>query len=179
VRTTELSVLVAVLVLSGCVSNGDTESRGAQDIRVVDGDTVEIETETGNETVRLIGIDTPETSAENTPREFGLPQTQAATRCLGRKGEAATRRVKSMVDNENISVSTDPAADRRGDYGRLLAYLYAGNTSVNRQLVEEGLARVYPSQFSRRGRYEALESRAVAERKGVWECLRFRRNPTS
>jgi Micrococcal nuclease (thermonuclease) homologs len=178
-RIVNLFVLVAVLTLSGCASTGDPESRATQNIRVVDGDTVEISTERGNETVRLIGIDTPETHAENTPREFDLPRTQAARRCLGRKGKAATRRVKSLVDSQNTSVSTDPAADRRGDYGRLLAYLYAGNTSVNRQLVEEGLARVYPSQFSHRGRYEALESRAVAERRGVWECLRFRRNPTS
>jgi len=55
-------------------------------VRVVDGDTMEVRYENGTaDTVRLLGVDTPEVHARNSPDEFeGVPETAAGERVRAR-----------------------------------------------------------------------------------------------
>src|SRR4029453_3014634 len=130
-------ILVAVVVTRGCGSNGNhSEPSGAVSVKVthvVDGDTVAATVPGGDEeTVRYIGIDTPETVKPDTPVQCGGPQAHAVN--------------ERLVSGRAVTLRFDAA--RRGAYGRLLAYVYLPLREpgrrplfVNAELVRRGLAR--------------------------------------
>jgi len=144
-------------------------------VRVVDGDTVEVRDSNGTtDTVRLLGIDTPEVHVENEPVEFeGVPDTEAGRACLRDAGERSSAALRARVAGQRVRLVLDADADRRGGYGRLLAYVELGGTDLNRWLVADGHARVYDSTFGRTESYDRAESGARERRAGLWDC----RNP--
>ena len=163
-------IFLALLTLTAYTHSPDTsENYNATLVDVVDGDTIDVTINGREDTVRFLGVDTPETHAENAPSEFGLANTSSNRACLRRYGEKATQFVEDKLD-KTVEIRTDSEADRRGGYGRLLAYIYSENESVNRMLLEEGLARMYDSSFSRREEYSRLEEQAQEEELGVWSC---------
>jgi micrococcal nuclease len=95
-----------------------------QVVGVVDGDTVEIAVAGRRETVRLLGVDTPETVHPLRPVECFGPEASAFTRSrlLGRTVRLAFDRV------------------RRDRYGRLLAYLEVDGQRFNDVLLAGGYA---------------------------------------
>lgn len=182
--------LAAMLLLAGCATDapapdqvatveGDGATAGAPAAdrtatvtRVVDGDTVKIEYADGTaDTVRLVGVDTPEVHAENDPAEFeGVPETDAGRACLRRHGERASAFATDRLAGATVGLALDPNLDRRGYYGRLLAYVLVDGEPFNRRLVERGLARVYDSDFSRKEVYLDREADARRADRGLWEC---------
>ena len=112
-------------------------------LRVVDGDTVEIETETGPLKVRVIGIDTPETVHPSKPIEPGGPE--------------ATARAKELLEGQTVILQydPDPKRDRWDVYRRLLAYLeLPDGRDFGLVMVMEGHAAVYTKYpFSRQDSY--------------------------
>jgi len=191
---TGLVVVIAVLALAGCggtVPETPTEYDGtiqpaANDsdltvgtdrlnvtvVRVVDGDTLDIRYKNGTrDTVRLLGIDTPEVEADNQPGEYeGVPDTDAGRACLYEAGIDASEYVNERIDKGPVTIAVDPQADRRGGYGRLLAYVYIGEDNLNYELVATGRARVYESSFTLRERFDATEQRAKDGNRGLWAC---------
>jgi micrococcal nuclease len=141
-------------------------------VDVVDADTIDVRYPNGSrETVRLLGVDAPETRAENAPGEFeGVPDTDAGRRCLRRAGGAASEMARARLAGETVGLGFDPRADRRGGYGRLLAYVYADGAQFNHRLLVAGHARLYDSPFVERDRYAAAERRARATDRGLWAC---------
>ncbi|MFB6193065.1 MAG: thermonuclease family protein [Candidatus Nanohaloarchaea archaeon] len=137
--------------------------------KVVDGDTVNIRENGREDTIRFLGIDTPETHGQNTPGEFGLTNTTQNRLCLRTYGKKAKNYVKRKLGNQ-IKYTTDPSADRRGTYGRLLAYIKHGNTTLNQKLLEKGLARMYNSKFSKKEKFREIEKEAKRKEKGLWTC---------
>lgn len=149
----------------------DGEARQATVTRIIDGDTMEVRFANGEEdTVRLIGVDTPETSLGNVaPEEYeGIPDTQAARDHLYNWGQQASQYATDELEGQEVRVVTDSEGDRRGSFGRLLAYLYVGEENFNRNLLEDGYARVYDSPFSLRGEFESAESEARSNDIGLW-----------
>lgn len=171
---------VLLVVLAGCVSIGgpvttDTvggDGQQATVTEVVDGDTLDVQFPDGTtDTVRLLGIDSPETHAENDPEEFeGVPDTEAGANCLRNAGQNASAFVGDRAAGATVSLRFDPLADRRDRYDRLLAYVQFDGVDLNRQLIEQGHARVYDSQFTRSDTYYELEATAQSERRGLWRC---------
>ncbi|MDT8436247.1 MAG: thermonuclease family protein, partial [Gemmatimonadota bacterium] len=94
--------------------------------RVFDGDTIDVELAGGRERVRYIGIDTPEMDDE-----------RPAVRARAREAAAANRR---LVAGRTVRLELD--VEERDRYGRLLAYVWIGDTLVNEVLVREGHARL-------------------------------------
>ncbi|RXK50231.1 lamin tail domain-containing protein [Halorientalis pallida] len=139
---------------------------------VVDGDTVKFRYRNGTQdTLRLLGVDTPETSGENDPTEFeGVPETAAGRDCLGEAGHDATRAMTQRLLGETVTIGVDAESDRRGYYGRLLGYVYQDGENVNYWLLTAGHARVYDSQFTEREAFDAAEQRARANGTGLWAC---------
>jgi len=140
-------------------------------IDVVDGDTIDVRYPNGSEdTVRLLGVDTPEVHAENDPTEFpGVPDTEAGRACLREWGERASEHAKQELAGETVTLSFDENEPRRGYYGRLLAYVHVDGDSFNYGLVTEGLARRYDdSSFQYRERYGRAEEAARAGGVGLW-----------
>jgi micrococcal nuclease len=124
--------------------------------RVVDGDTVEVRLHGQVRSVRLIGVDTPETVAPGQPVEcYGAPASRYTTRIL--EGE----RVHLEFDEE-----------RNDHYGRLLAYVWSESTLFNRRLVARGLATVaiYPPNDKYEARLITSEERALAANRGLWDA---------
>jgi len=139
---------------------------------VVDGDTIDIAFQNGStDTVRLLGIDTPEVHSSVEPDQYeGISDTTASRECLERVGEAATASVRDRVAGETVTVHADARADRRGYYDRLLGYLMWNGSDVNHDLVTDGYARVYDSTFSLSDRFYAAEESARAAERRVWGC---------
>ncbi|WP_135303852.1 lamin tail domain-containing protein [Haloarcula amylovorans] len=141
---------------------------------VVDGDTIRIEYDNGTrDTVRLVGVDTPEVNAENDPAEFeGVPTTAAGSECLRGAGIDASNFAKNRLLGETVEIAFDPATERRGYYDRLLAYVVVDDRLFNYRLVTTGHARVYDeSPFTRKDRFLEAESAAREARKGLWQCV--------
>jgi micrococcal nuclease len=152
------------------ISGGD--ARQATVTRVIDGDTVEIEFQSGEtDTIRLIGVDTPETTLSRTdPAEFeGIPTTQAGKDHLYNWGQRASDFATEQLSGQEVRVVTDGEGDRRGSFGRLLAYIYTDGENFNRQLLDQGYARLYDSEFSLREEFESAEAQAQSNNVGLWD----------
>jgi micrococcal nuclease len=164
---------------------GITPSGGATNTvtvtRVVDGDTMYVSFENGTEdTVRLLGVDTPETRSESSPDEFeGVPDTDAGRECLGRYGDRASAFATGTLEGKAVTLQLEPDSDRRGYYGRLLGYLVVDGQNFNYRLVAEGHARVYDSSFSLKEEFYAAESGAQSAGTGVWSCTDGATGPTA
>jgi micrococcal nuclease len=134
-------------------SGGGSTSR-AEVLRVIDGDTIEVELGDEVEDVRYIGVDTPETVKPGEP-----------VQCFGPEASAFN---KELVEGEEVKLRFD--AERRDVYGRLLAYVYVGGRFVNGALVRGGYARTLEiepntSQAGLLGRLELAASHAGV---GLW-----------
>lgn len=124
-------------------------------LRVVDGDTIRVRYEGGDERVRYIGIDTPEVAHE--PGETSEPFAEEATAANERLlGEGPVRLVFDV--------------ERRDRYGRLLAYVYVDDAMVNEALLREGLAVVLtiPPNVRHAERFVAAQQEGRAAQEGLW-----------
>lgn len=175
------AALLFLVVTAGCVSVGPLPRDGGLQPRedvtvtvthVVDGDTLEVRYPDGDiETVRLLGVDSPEVHEEPSPTEYeGVPDTEAGRACLREAGRNATDWLIDRVGGEYVTLVFDPRADERGDYGRLLAYVEQNETDLNYRLVATGHARVFVTDIARIDRYLAAEADARAAGDGLWRC---------
>jgi micrococcal nuclease len=125
-------------------------------VDVVDGDTVKVRLPGGTETVRYIGVDTPETVKPGEP-----------VQCFGKRASEFNDR---LVAGRRVRLSF--GRERRDRYGRLLAYVYlpGRERSVNALLVERGYGRVLviPPNVEHERSYRRLERRARSEHLGLW-----------
>lgn len=140
-------------------------------VEVVDGDTLKVEFDDGRtENIRLLGVDTPEVHTDTDPAEFdGVPKTADGSSWLRDWGHKSSDYAQTMLAGEEITIRTDPGADRRGSYGRLLVYVYYDDgTLFNKQLLSQGYARMYESSFSRKAEFASLEETAQQNAVGVW-----------
>lgn len=163
-------VTAAIIVTPATAEISDTQQVTVTN--VVDGDTLDVQYENGTtDTVRLLGVDTPETYGENTPDEWeGVPDTQAGKDCLRSEGEDAKAFMKNNLEGKQITLKFDSESDHRGYYGRLLAYVYYGGEDYNYKLIESGQARVYDSTFSKSSSYYSAESSAQNTERNAWTC---------
>ncbi|WP_379742920.1 lamin tail domain-containing protein [Halopenitus salinus] len=143
-------------------------------IEVVDGDTMHVRLPDGSrDTIRLLGVDTPEVGDGNVdPAEWeGIPDDEAGRTWLAAWGDRASVHAETRLAGEDVYVETDPTADYRGSYDRLLVYVYrneSARTSFNRRLIDEGYARLYESEFERRSAYRSAETAAREDGVGAW-----------
>jgi micrococcal nuclease len=93
-------------------------------LRVIDGDTIVVELGGRSERVRYIGIDTPEM---NDKRDQVVARARAATEAN-----------RELVSGRTVRLEFD--VQLRDKYGRLLAYVWVGDTLVNEVLVRQGYA---------------------------------------
>lgn len=183
--TPAIGVLTVFVAIAGCTgfpvgpfgaSVDDepwTESVAVEVEYVVDGDTVIVSFPDGEEaTVRLVGVDAPE-SGDTNPREYAaIPATPGGRSCLRYWARHARATIRNAVSGSSVQLAFDSRSDRRGHYDRLLGYLIANDTTLNRRLVAEGFARFYDTEFEARDTYADLEDDARAADRGVWSCRR-------
>ena len=127
------------------------EGESKKVVRVVDGDTIEIE---GGQTIRYIGIDTPETV-----------HPQKTVECFGRE---ASNKNKELVEGKFVQLEKDFSETDK--YGRLLRYVYADGLFVNELLVKEGFAHAssYPPDIKYQNLINSAQEEARSQNRGLW-----------
>lgn len=177
--------IVTTLLFSSTSAQDEWKIKGEYQVKVlevVDGDTIDVQFRNGiKDTVRLLGIDTPETSVNDTdPKEFDFPDTAAGESDLSDWGRSATEWLKKQVkEGDTVRLEFDTQSDFRGSYNRLLGYIIRDGTNLNSALLRHGLARVYDSTFSLRNRFNAAEQAAKRNGSGVWGTARPAREERS
>lgn len=149
--------LLCVLTLVACTEPSEPGTASVR--KVIDGDTIELRIGSSNETVRLLGIDTPETVHPSKPVECFGPEASARTK------ELLPRGTKVRIERD---------AEARDHFGRLLLYVYLGDRMINEILISEGLARplsIEPNT-THSARFERLSGDARAASAGLWGACR-------
>ncbi|MDB5238040.1 MAG: Micrococcal nuclease [Candidatus Kaiserbacteria bacterium] len=131
-------------------------------VKVVDGDTITIDMNGKNTTVRLIGVDTPETVD---PRKV--------VQCFGKE---ASDKTKQILTGQYVRLELDPSQGTLDKYGRTLAYVYAPSNSdpagilVNKYLIAEGYGHeyTYDLPYKYQSEFKAAEKTAREQKKGLW-----------
>jgi len=127
---------------------------------VSDGDTIKIDIDGEIETVRLVGIDTPELHHPTIP-----------VQCFAQE---AFERARSLLLEQKVRVKNDGKQGERDRYGRLLLYLYLPQKNdedifVNDSLVREGYAYAYTKIDSDYlEQFQQAEAEARNNSRGLW-----------
>ena len=126
-------------------------------VRIIDGDTVEVDIGGQRESVRLIGIDTPEKTG-------GLRDAE----CYG---DEATRLMQQLLAPGDL-VFLERDEEQYDQYDRVLAYVHRSSDGlfVNHRLVLDGAAaamRFEPNTFHA-NMFDAAEATARADELGLW-----------
>ena len=120
-------------------------------VRVVDGDTLLLD---GNERVRLIGVDTPESVDPRRPVEH-----------FGKEASAFVRRTV-----EGRKVRLESGNEARDNFGRTLAFVYMEDGSMlNAEIIRQGYGHAftrYPFRYSEQ--FRAFEREARENQRGLW-----------
>ncbi len=138
---------IGLVALLGCTDqSGSSTSQpsssvsgeSAQVVRIIDGDTIDVKLDGDTYRVRYVGVNTPERDEP----------------CYSE----ATNANAALVEDQTVTLVRD--VSNTDQYGRLLRYVYVGNTFVNAELVAEGYAeaREYPPDTSQADYLESLES---------------------
>lgn len=126
--------------------------------KVHDGDTIDIMIGARKETVRLIGVDTPEV---NDPRKV--------VQCFGKEASIKTQ---ELLSEKEVYLEYDPVVGERDKYNRLLAYVYLPDKSnLNLVLIEQGYAHeyTYASQpYKYRDEFKNAQVDAKENKRGLW-----------
>jgi micrococcal nuclease len=171
--------LVIVAVASFASSSFSAPSSGGGDVvlatrvdgfeiarveRVVDGDTIVVSRRgsSAHETVRLVGVDAPETVDRDRP-----------VGCFG--PEASEFLTELLADGTAVYLEADPVQGDTDRYGRLLRYVYefaadGPGESVNLQLLRDGYAEAYRGDHQRQSEYDEAERDAEDSGAGLWSA---------
>jgi len=150
-RPWHLLFLLLPLLVAGSASAGPLEGLV---VRVVDGDTIYVQLADRVEKIRYIGVNTPEIHHPIKGEEPG-----------GREAAAMNRR---LVGGRPVRLELDVRS--RDRYGRLLAYVWLGDTMVNAELVRRGYAQVMtvPPNVRYQDLFVKLQREARDAGRGLW-----------
>lgn len=124
---------------------------------VVDGDTVKIMKGDHEETLRFLGINTPEVDGGYRRGE-----------CFGPEASAET---KKLLTGKNVRIQTDSTQSERDKYNRLLVYVFLEDgTNINEQLIKTGFAReyTYAGSYQYQKEFRLAQDEARANGRGLW-----------
>jgi endonuclease YncB( thermonuclease family) len=156
-----LRAAVAVLVAGALLQAAPSASSGAAReacfvVKAIDGDTLVVRLRGRRDTVRLIGVDTPEAAhAGKLAEPFA---------------ERATAFTRNRVEGKAVLLVPEPGGEDRDAYGRLLRYVeLPDGVSLNAELLRQGYALVYGrSPFTRIEEFRRHEREARERGQGLW-----------
>ena len=154
-------IVLAVAAYTATAGDGSGgQNSDASVVRIVDGDTIHVEVDGRRETVRYIGVDTPESVKPGTP-----------VQCFAKRASALNER---LVAGERVRLVLD--AEARDRYGRLLAYVYRDRDDlfVNAALVRRGyaVALTIPPNVAHADELRRLAASAREQGRGLWSSCR-------
>jgi micrococcal nuclease len=129
-------------------------------VDVVDGDTIKVRRGAETVTLRLIGMDSPETESSYRP--------------AGCYGLQASKRARDLLAGASVRLEFDPSQGRLDSYGRTLAYVWMRDGRLfNEVMIKEGYAEeyTYDAAYKYQSRFRAAERAARQADAGLWgEC---------
>lgn len=141
-------------------------------VSVTDGDTFKVQIDGEVQTVRIVGINTPETVDPRQPVE-----------CFG--AEASTA-LTARLTNAQVSLESDPTQSNTDRYGRLLRFVFLpDSTDVGLEMIRQGYAQSvsYGSKpHAYANAYALAEKEAQDNQAGLWSptaCVMASPTPTA
>lgn len=141
-----------------------TDQQQAVVTRVVDGDTIKVVFDGEEQTVRIIGLDTPETVHPQKPVE-----------CYGVE---ASNFAKELLEGEKVLLQTDSTQSTKDTYQRLLRYVsLEDGTDFGLKMIQNGYGLEYTydsNPYLRQELYIEAQKAAQANEQGLWNpetCL--------
>jgi endonuclease YncB( thermonuclease family) len=126
-------------------------------VSVVDGDTVKLSIDGTTQTIRLIGMDTPETVDPRKP-----------VQCFGKE---ASNKAKELLTGRSVRIETDASQGTLDKYGRTLGYIFRDDgLFYNKYMIEQGFAHEYTYNipYKYQSEFKAAEKSARENQKGLW-----------
>ena len=124
----------------------------------------------GEESIRLIGIDTPESRVNKKTKRDAERSGQDVETIIA-MGKRATEYVEGLVKpGDLITIEFD--VEQRDRYGRLLGYVYLANGKMlNEEIVKAGYANVMtiPPNVKYKDRFLKAYKYARERKRGLWE----------
>lgn len=121
-------------------------------LKVIDGDTVDIQFDSRRETVRLIGIDAPESG-----------------QCFGSE---STNKARELLNSQLIEFEKDPSQGKRDKYGRLLGYIFLEDgTNFNDFMIRNGFAKehTFRTTYKYQSLFKNAQLTAQQNKRGLWQ----------
>ncbi|MGE3454299.1 MAG: thermonuclease family protein, partial [Kofleriaceae bacterium] len=149
-RFAPAAAFAGCMLAVGCDSGSACGPTEATVTRIIDGDTVELDS---GETIRYLLVNTPET-------------TGGKNECYGSN---AVQFNTDLVLGKTVELTYDTGCTDRFD--RLLAYVSVAGQEVNSLLIERGygcVLHIAPNGDDRIDELEALEAAAKAAGRGLW-----------
>jgi micrococcal nuclease len=138
--------------------------------RIVDGDTLKVFYLEGEESIRLIGIDTPESRVNKKTKKDAKRSGQDIETIIA-MGKRATEYVESLVKPGGL-ITIEFDVQERDRYKRLLGYVYLSNGKMlNEEIVKAGYASVMtiPPNVKYKDRFLKAYQEAREDKRGLWE----------
>lgn len=133
----------------------DINSQAYQVTKVVDGDTIKVLINGEEETIRVIGIDTPELKGDE---------------CYAQK---AKDKVQELLSNSQVTLETDPTQGQRDRYERLLRYVFLEDgRNLSEVLISEGYGYeyTYNKDYKYKDDFVKAEEDAKFANLGLWSA---------
>lgn len=125
-------------------------------VKFDDGDTIAVDMEGKKETIRFIGVDTPETHDPRKP-----------VQCFGKEASAFT---KQTIGDSRVRLEADRLSGNRDRYDRLLRFVYLPNGQLlNQTLIEEGYGfAITGFPHTKMESFVNSEADAKSKQRGLW-----------
>jgi endonuclease YncB( thermonuclease family) len=120
------------------------------------------------ETLRLIGMDTPETVDPRKP-----------VQCFGKE---ASNKAKELLVGTKVRLEKDSTQGELDKYGRTLAYVYREDgLFYNKHMIEQGYAHeyTYNTPYKYQAEFKAAQKSAQENQRGLWSSTTCNGDTTS
>jgi micrococcal nuclease len=162
--------IIILVTFVSCNKNNEVTENTATIVKIIDGDTYKINYNGKTESVRLIGIDTPESRA-NQKAKRDAKKSGESLKQITALGKQATQYVKSII-NPGDEVKIELDVQERDKYGRILGYVYLKNgTLLNEKIIRDGYAQVMtvPPNVKYQEKFLAAQQEARNNNRGLWK----------
>ena len=151
-KSSNLTVIFIILIVTAFLS---CNQKNVYVKEAIDGDTIKL---SSGESVRYIGIDTPEMRSKDSGWAYD-PKHYA---------EEAKDFNRNLVEGKSVTLEFD--VQKKDKYNRLLAYVYVGEKMVNLEMVKQGYAMIYtyPPNVKYAEDFLAAQMDARKNKRGLW-----------
>lgn len=161
------SIVLCVALFSGHTYENNNDSNEEKKVstfvefykvtKVIDGDTIKVNFDGKEETIRLIGMDTPE-----------IVDPRKPVQCFGLE---ASNKAKELLTGKKVSLQSDSSQNILDKYRRRLAYVYLEDgTLFNQYMIEKGYAYEYTYNvpYMYQSEFKNSQKYAQTHKLGLW-----------